>query len=214
MTQGKNVLLKDRSIVWYFIAFAECQQSPAQLKGEGQSWCPGEEEEDQSFEINFEACLALFVVVLSSYPGDTQYSKHLGRERIIYLCIVGLVKEKTWITFFCLCLWLWFMGHFQGVVKTDQLWNVPANPAVEGRLLLLQAGATHFLNNWEIGFILLLIFFYQAHNVLCELLWTQISCEWPWCSAADSPANLYDFFVGWFFFFSCLFLPSPCVFCW
>lgn len=72
---------------------------------------------------------------------------------------------------------------------------------MEGRLLLLQAGATHFLNNWEIGFILLLIFFYQAHNVLCELLWTQISCEWPWCSAADSPANLYDFFVGWFFFF-------------
>lgn len=59
----------------------------------------------------------------------------LGRRRIIYLCITGLVKEKIWVTFFLpcsvqlsVCLWLWCMEHFQGVVKTGQLWNVPKNP--------------------------------------------------------------------------------------
>lgn len=65
-----------------------------QLKCEGESWYPGYEKEDHSSETSFEACLALLVQVLSSYPGDIQYSKSVRRRRIICLCIVGLVKEK------------------------------------------------------------------------------------------------------------------------
>lgn len=93
MTPGKTLLFKDRNIVCYFIIFAKYQQNTVQLKCGGESWYPGYEKE-HSFETSFEACLALLVVVFSSYSGDIQYSKYLGSGRIIYLCIVGFVKEK------------------------------------------------------------------------------------------------------------------------
>lgn len=88
------MLLKDRNIVFYFIIFAECQQNTGQLECEGESWYLGYEKEDHSFETSFDACLALLVVVLCSYPGDLQCSKHFRRQKIIYLCVVGLVKEE------------------------------------------------------------------------------------------------------------------------
>lgn len=63
------------------LIFAECQQNTVQLKCEGESWYPGYEKEDHSFETSFEACLALLVIVVSHYPAVIQYSKYLGREK-------------------------------------------------------------------------------------------------------------------------------------